>query len=404
MTTLAAHREELGTVPGAAVVAAIVLGACAAQALRPTVAVVIPGAPWNWLLAGLPAALLLLARWRWPDQAVLRLIGSSSWAIASLLLLALVCVPMAVWPTGADAPTWLRAMGLAEVTHSLPFAAVWASVVVSLATVTGLRLARPSATRAWLRSVAVHLGLLIASVGAVAAAGTLEKGRLILKEHGEAATSLLHEHGQPTPFPVPVTLDDFRLESFAPTVAIAAHKGEDWSVTPGEVLLGPGAKDTVAGWQVTVEEWLSASAIVAGTPQPYREEGAGPSARITATGPDGAVVRGWLHAPTVYGERLMLMLPDQRALVMTDPRPKRFSAAVRIDGQAHEVAVNTPLRVPGWTLYLTSYDESLGGASNIAIFEAVRDPALPGVYLGLGLLLLGMALMFTEQAGRRSAS
>ena len=102
----------------------------------------------------------------------------------------------------------------------------------------------------------------------------------------------MHEHGQPTPFPVAVTLDDFRLESFPPTVAVAARLGEDWSVTPGEVLLGPAARDTVAGWQVTVEEWLPTSAIVAGTPQPYREEGAGPAARVTATGPDGAVVRG----------------------------------------------------------------------------------------------------------------
>ena len=390
------------TPDGAAVVVAIVLGATLAQALHPTVVAAIPGAPWNWLMAGVPALLLLVARWRWPDQTVLRLLGSSSWAVASLLLLAVVCVPMAVWPTGADAPAWLRGLGLGEVTHSLPFAAVWACLVASLATVTGLRLARPAATRAWLRSVAVHLGLLIAAVGAVAAAGTLEKGRLILKERGEAATSLLHEHGQPTPFPVAVTLDDFRLESFAPTVAIAARHGDDGTVTAGEVLLGPDARDTVAGWQVTVEAWLPACAVVAGTPQPYREEGAGPAARVVAMGPAGAVVRGWLHAPTVFGERLMLMLPDQRALVMADPRPKRFSAAVRVDGQPHEVAVNQPLHVPGWTLYLTSYDESLGAASNIAILEAVRDPALPGVYLGLGLLLLGMAMMLTEQVGRRA--
>ena len=374
----------------------MVLGAAAAQALRPTVAIDIPGAPGNWLLGGLPATALLLARWWRPEHPALRLVGSTSWAVASLLLLAVVCAPLAIWPTGADAPGWLRTLGLGEATHSLPFAAVWALVIASLATVTGLRLTRIAPTLAWARSFAIHLGLLIAAVGAVAAAGTLEKGRLILQEKAGPITSLLHASGPPTPFPVAVELDDFRLESFPPTLALATTTADGWLLKPGEVLLGPGAHEVLGGWRVGVDTWLGESAVVAGTPQPYHAEGAGPAARVTATHTNGTVVSGWLHAPTVFGERLMLMLPGDTALAMADPRPKRFGATVRIAGETHELAVNTPLRIAGWTLYLTSYDEQQGAASTVAILEAVRDPALPGVYLGLGLLLLGMALMLWE--------
>lgn len=57
------------------------------------------------------------------------------------------------------------------------------------------------------------------------------------------------------------------------------------------------------------------------------------------------------------------------------------------------IIVNQPLRRAGWTLYLTNYELSPGGQSNRCVIEAVRDPWLPVVYVGIFLLIGGAAAM-----------
>ncbi|MBR6141124.1 MAG: cytochrome c biogenesis protein ResB [Bacteroidaceae bacterium] len=53
------------------------------------------------------------------------------------------------------------------------------------------------------------------------------------------------------------------------------------------------------------------------------------------------------------------------------------------------IRVNKPLSVRGWKIYQYSYDEAKGSMSDISVFELVRDPWLPYVYLGIFMLLAG---------------
>lgn len=53
------------------------------------------------------------------------------------------------------------------------------------------------------------------------------------------------------------------------------------------------------------------------------------------------------------------------------------------------IQVNKPLSVNGWKIYQYDYGESEGGMSDISIFELVRDPWLPYVYLGIFMMLAG---------------
>lgn len=53
------------------------------------------------------------------------------------------------------------------------------------------------------------------------------------------------------------------------------------------------------------------------------------------------------------------------------------------------IRVNKPLAVRGWKIYQYSYDEAKGSESDISIFELVRDPWLPYVYLGIFMMLAG---------------
>ena len=61
------------------------------------------------------------------------------------------------------------------------------------------------------------------------------------------------------------------------------------------------------------------------------------------------------------------------------------------------IRVNKPLAVRGWKIYQYSYDEARGKESNISVFELVRDPWLPYVYIGIFMMLAGAISMFVNK-------
>jgi hypothetical protein len=48
----------------------------------------------------------------------------------------------------------------------------------------------------------------------------------------------------------------------------------------------------------------------------------------------------------------------------------------------------------GYSLYQLSYDENYGKWSAISVIEAVKDPWLPAVYLGIFMMLAGSVYLF----------
>ena len=65
------------------------------------------------------------------------------------------------------------------------------------------------------------------------------------------------------------------------------------------------------------------------------------------------------------------------------------------------IRVNKPLSVRGWKIYQYSYDEAKGGMSDISIFELVRDPWLPFVYIGIYMMLAGAVCLFLQPSSVR---
>lgn len=82
-----------------------------------------------------------------------------------------------------------------------------------------------------------------------------------------------------------------------------------------------------------------------------------------------------------------------------DGTPKRFASEVNILTKGGEnfhttIDVNKPAEVDGWKIYQYGYDTAAGAQSQISIFEFVRDPWLPLVYIGIGMMLAGALCMF----------
>lgn len=373
----------MGSAP--TVLCAVLVGAWGAQLLRPEVALHLPGNPWNWIIVLLPTVLALAAGLGWPDRKLVRSLGGGHLAIAGLLAVAFTCWPLAVVPVAAQAPAWLHRIGLGDPLTSLPFAVALLAVVLNLACSLGRRL-RQGPDR--LRYAVLHAGLLVAILGGAAGHGGLIRAHFILEEGGRSGDVAFADDGRPVRLPVHLQLDDFILDRFPPMLVAADADGR---LVRGEALLGPGVEDRLLGLRIRVVEWLASAAVPVDVPVPFLDPVANPAARVEVSDAAGVVLgSGWLHPSSQVGADLFLALPGGRSLHMEGPRPRRFLAQVRADGVAHEITVNHPLRVDGFAIYILSYDEALGPASRTAVFEAVEDRALPAVYLGLALVLLGV--------------
>ena len=89
-----------------------------------------------------------------------------------------------------------------------------------------------------------------------------------------------------------------------------------------------------------------------------------------------------------------------------DGSPKRFASEVNIMTKSGKnihttIDVNKPVEVEGWKIYQYGYDTAAGPQSQISIFELVRDPWLPLVYIGIGLMLAGALCMFVLSQNQR---
>lgn len=103
-----------------------------------------------------------------------------------------------------------------------------------------------------------------------------------------------------------------------------------------------------------------------------------------------------------------IRLNDKHSLVMPEREPKRYASDVTIftkSGLKEDavIEVNKPYNIEGWKVYQLSYDETMGRWSKTSVLELVKDPWLPCVYTGIGLLIVGAILMFLT-AGRKEGN
>ena len=63
--------------------------------------------------------------------------------------------------------------------------------------------------------------------------------------------------------------------------------------------------------------------------------------------------------------------------------------------------MNRPFAIEGWKIYQLSYNEQMGKWSNLSVFELVKDPWLPVVYIGIFMLLLGAVGMFLTASRKK---
>ena len=207
--------------------------------------------------------------------------------------------------------------------------------------------------------------------------------------------------------PLAIELERFELEEYPPKLMIIDSRsgeplpaGHPWQLSVEKTPIA----GTYKAWKIEVLQHLPLSAPVVSQDSMHFVEfgstGAVHGLEVRATHQEtGQVVSGWVTSGSYLIPFRALSLPDSISIVMPDPEPKQFRSLVSIYSPndkvvKDEITVNKPIKFDGWHIYQLSYDQEMGRWSTVSVFEIVRDPWLPAVYVGLILMLLGAISLF----------
>lgn len=287
---------------------------------------------------------------------------------------------------------WARWLGMPSPWGSWPFLMVGGFLMLNLVGSCG--------RRAWPLTytnvvyLASHLGLAIALVGGAYSGLALERRTMVLFT-GMPADKMQDQHNHDFAAPFAVTLREFRMDTFAPTLVVAHlddKAAQGMRQTAGTHLLKQGTVERVDGYTVRVKKYLPKAAFDGLHWREVAWPAAAPAALISVTAPDKQTFEGWISSGSPESSPAYLPMGEKSAVFMNQPRPKKFESDLEIDGQKVTVGVNSPAHIKGYDVYQFSYDEQRGAASAYSVIELVRDRGLPVVYLGIFIMLGGAAL------------
>lgn len=249
-----------------------------------------------------------------------------------------------------------------------------------------------------------HLGLFVALFAGVLGSADLERLRMqvYLEQTEWRATT---DAGQLVELPIAIELKSFFIDEFPPKLLmIDNNEGKvQPEGNPENIFV---ENDSIQGklleWEIEVKKYLPMAAGVFSKDTAnyvrFETHGATTAVYIKAT-KDNLHKEGWVSSGNYMFPHKSLTVDSLYSIVMPEREPRKYTSDVVIYTQSGlqetaTIEVNKPYEIDGWKIYQLSYDETMGRWSNTSIFELVKDPWLPYVYLGIFMMLLGALGMF----------
>lgn len=288
----------------------------------------------------------------------------------------------------------LLALGLTDLYHSAWFIALLVLLGLNTSACLWTRLSRTEWKQLPWGAVLSHLGMLLILAGGVVRGIWGVQGTLPLQE-GQIANAML-DKGKHIPLPFEVMLGRFSIERYdkGRHFLRVTHTQEGWQEV---VEVQPGSSQKVKGVAIAVLKYLPDFAIDdqgrAGT---RSEEPNNPALLVEVTASPAR--RHWLFAkhpgahtnkqedPYVeYGYLEGKIKQFRSELVMLE------KSRVLAEGNTE---VNRPFKFNGYTFYQSGYDPDNPRFSSI---QVSKDPSVPIVYAGFGILSLGLIWSFVRR-------
>ncbi|HKK60350.1 MAG TPA: cytochrome c biogenesis protein ResB [Salinivirga sp.] len=358
-----------------------------------------PTFPFNISLGALLISILAVLHFYRKSSRLIRWMSSVPAAISALGLFTLLSVLMGLIPQQAAGAPGLFNM-LDSWAYLLSYA--WLLIVLGLSALKRIRPFKLKHTGYLLN----HVGLWIAFAAAGLGAGDLSRLNMYLQE-GQTTWYAYNENRTRIELPFAFKLKDFVLENYPAKIALISQGNSEILKQNGKPLIADLPVDdsiNMAGYNIRTMTYISnAIRMKENHFQPSQDTGAVQAAMMSING----VRYGWVSPGNfMYASRL-LSINDSIALAMLKPEPKRYASEVEVfskNGNRFEevIEVNKPLRIEGWKVYQTDYDQRFGRWSRLSVLELVRDPWLPVVYVGLFMMIAGAFWLIFQGKTRKS--
>lgn len=357
--------------------------------------------PVNMMVGAGLLLLLFIVYFRFKSRPIVKWLSSIPAAISAISFFALVVLLLGfIHQDDAGANRYLKLLGMTHMKNS------WLMMISGLYFLTtlgmvALRRAIPL-RRKNLGFLLNHAGLWITIAAGYFGAGDLMRLNLTVMEgQGSTNQAVDKRTGEAYLLPFSVRLVDFNIEHYKPKLAIYDDRTGSVVLEEGKTMpfVEKGLKATMLNWDVEVLDY---------EPEAFRVDdqyvsgdsiGNAPAAYVKASNiVSGQEAEGWISCGSFRVMNQPMPLDNHNFLVMTNPEPEKFSSDIVIRGGVEALPltleVNKPFKYMGWKLYQLSYDERMGKWSQVSVIEAVRDPWLPIVYVGIFLLLAGALYLF----------
>ncbi|MBQ8438604.1 MAG: cytochrome c biogenesis protein ResB [Alistipes sp.] len=363
--------------------------------------------PWGLIIALNYLYLLVLIhfqkhRWKWLGQLADHYACTS--ALASMVVMTII-----FGLTRQDPATegWVGALGFSRMTSSWAFnlLLLYFTTTTGLAVMEDLQHIRKRRVAAVLSHAAVFV-VLVAGIF-----GSGDKLRVsVTLQKGQPSHWGVSREGEQVDLPFVLTLDEFRMEEYAPKLyvldAMTEQSSRDFlSVEPA------GDKATIDGWHLTAVENLDMAGHMPDSDE-YRameHVGAAPAVYVRARNLRTGMEReGWVSCGSFIFEPSYLFLDDRLAVAMPRREAKHYLSRLQVveeDGTHHnfDIEVNHPARVGAWRIYQMGYDTQRGRWSEVSVVECVRDGWYSAVHIALWTMLVAGVVMFLTAGGRKVA-
>ena len=302
-------------------------------------------------------------------------------------------------------------LGLSRMLSFWPFVLIyiWISMIVAQATIN-------KAMHFKWRDVPFmlnHAGLLIVML--CATLGNADMQRLKMTIHKSSPEwRATNEQGKIVEMPLAIQLKEFKIYEYPPKLMLVNGKTGDPipKEKPTTIVVDSSfTTGNLQGWSIKLNKVIDEAAplMTRDTTNylPWHSSGAMTAINITATSPNGKVKKtGWVTCGSYHFPYQVLSLDGKISVAMPEREPQRYLSRVELMTEAGlhafaDIEVNRPLSVEGWKIYQLSYDTSMGRWSETSVLELVRDPWLPFVYVGLGMMMLGAVFMFLSLQRRK---
>lgn len=296
-------------------------------------------------------------------------------------------------------------IGLTNIKESYPFMIMSLLMLMVL----GYTIIRRVSRKLTLRNFAFflnHFGLfLVISAGSI---GTGDMIRLSMPiEEGEITDMAFTRDNKAVRLPFSIKLNDFKIDEYPPELIV-------YNRSTGEAIIAPGSKKPFVKKDKTGNLYNLDFKVL-----DYIEFAAPTDSSFVASDKIGTVHAAllelsdnnktdyaWVSTGNFMHDAEFFFFDEKFVVGISDPKVLKYQSNINLikDNKPERVdilvEVNKPVRFNNWKIYQNSYDARFGRWSQVSIFELIKDPWLPVVYVGIFMLLFGSVYLI--YAGRKT--